>query len=305
MDGGMTIAAQRFELIAEVGCNHQGSFEIARRFIDVATSFSGARHIKFQKRTVRELLTPEEYNRPHPVPENAHGTTYGAHREALEFSVDEHRELKAYCEAKGAAYGCSVWDMTSLNEVIAVQPAWLKIPSALNTHRDLLAHACRHFAGPIHISLGMTTRREEIDLVDLLRAEGRLPDVVLYACTSGYPIEGADACLLEITRLIQRYGKELRAVGYSGHHNGISLDIAAATLGARYIERHFTLNRTWRGTDHAASLEPDGLRRLNRNLAQLATGLTYKSQDVLPVEEPQRMKLKRWSGARAIDAGTA
>ena len=115
---------------------------------------------------------------------------------------------------------------------------------------------------------------------------------MIYACTSGYPIEPAEACLLEIPRLVDTYGMHVDAVGYSGHHLGISLDVAAFTVGATWIERHFTLDRTWKGTDHAASLEPDGLRRVQRNLEQTAEALAVKSSEILDVERPQRAKLK-------------
>jgi|SRR6267142_137046 len=291
-----------FVLIAEVGCNHKGDFAIAKEFIDMAVVFCQVRHMKFQKRTVKELLTEEEYNKPHPVPYHAYGDTYGAHREALELNLEQHRELKRYCEERGGIYSVSVWDMTALQEVMSLQPESIKIPSAMNTHREMVEYACRNYPGVIHISLGMTTRAEETALMNLVRDHGRMKDVVVYACTSGYPISASESCLLEIVRLNEMYGKEVRAIGYSGHHNGISLDVAAGTLGATYIERHFTLNRTWKGTDHAASLEPDGLRRLSRNLQQLKEALTYKDSELLPIEEPQREKLK-WKSRFSSSGG--
>ena len=280
-------------LIAEVGCNHKGDIAIAREFIDVASTFCKVTHLKFQKRHNEELIPAEQYNTPHPVPENSYGSTYGEHREHLEFSIEQHRTLKAYCEEKGMVYSTSVWDITSLEEIITLEPDYLKIPSATNTHYELLDLACRKYKGKIHVSLGMTTRAEETAIVELFRMHHRLPDVVLYACTSGYPIEPSDACLLEIPRLKETYGAEALAIGYSGHHNGIALDIAAYTLGADFIERHFTLDRTWKGTDHAASLEPDGLRRVVRDLNSCSAALTNKVTEILPIEIPQRTKLKR------------
>jgi sialic acid synthase len=138
----------------------------------------------------------------------------------------------------------------------------------------------------------MTTRLEETEILTLFRDTGRIKDLILYACTSGYPIDPTEACLFEITRLKENYEEEVSAIGYSGHHNGIALDIAAFTLGADYIERHFTLDRTWKGTDHAASLEPDGLRRVQRDLVTCASALTNKPTEILTIEEPQRVKLK-------------
>lgn len=286
------VPAKDFVVIAEVGCNHRGDFAIAKQFIEVATSFCQVRHIKFQKRTVRELLSEAEYDRPHPEPHHAYGDTYGTHREALEFDIEQHRDLKKYCEDRGATYSASVWDMTALRQILSLEPRSIKIPSAMNTHRDMLEFACRNFPGLIHVSLGMTTRAEESALIKLFQDRGRLQDVVLYACTSAYPIPSSEACLLEIVRLKKAYGSMVRAIGYSGHHNGIGIDVAAYTLGATYIERHFTLNRTWKGTDHAASLEPDGLRRVQKNLASTQAALSYKSSEILPIEEPQRAKLK-------------
>jgi sialic acid synthase SpsE len=151
---------------------------------------------------------------------------------------------------------------------------------------------CDNYGGELHISLGMTRRSEEIGLVKLLYQSGRLKDTTLYACTSGYPVPSRDVCLLEITRLKEMYGGSVKAIGFSGHHVGISLDTAAAALGASCIERHFTLNRAWRGTDHSASLEPDGLARLKQALLSLESALRYKHRDILDIELPQRKKLK-------------
>jgi len=279
-------------LIAEIGCNHMGDLEIAKRFVEVAGSFCEVQNVKFQKRSNRDLLPPEQFHAPHPVPSNSFGDTYGAHREYLEFSLEEHRKLKDHCDERGMTYATSVWDVPSLREIATLEPAYLKVPSATNTNGQLLTELCTGFGGKIHVSLGMTTRAEEEQMMELFRSHGRAGDVVLYACTSGYPIQASEACLLEIPRLIDTYGDEVHAIGYSGHHNGISLDTVAFTLGATYIERHFTLDRTWKGTDHAASLEPDGLRRLQRNLVQAAEDLEARSQEILPIEEPQRAKLK-------------
>ncbi len=283
-------------LIAEIGCNHMGDLEIAKRFVDVAGSFCEIRNVKFQKRSNRDLLPADQYDAPHPVPANSFGATYGEHREYLEFTIEQHKELMDYCTERDMVYATSIWDVQSLREVVIVGPQYLKIPSAANTNVGLLEETCRTFGGKIHISLGMTTRDEESQIVELFRDHGRVGDVVLYACTSGYPIQASEACLLEIPRLIEAYGDEVEAIGYSGHHNGIAIDTVAYTLGATYIERHFTLDRTWKGTDHAASLEPDGMRRLQRNLSQAADALAPKPSEILPIEEPQRVKLK-WGAA--------
>jgi len=286
-------------VVAEIGCNHRGELETAKEMVRIAAQLCRVDAVKFQKRNPRELLTPEQYDAPHPVPAHAYGPTYGAHREALEFTVHQHRQLQEVCQQFGVMYSSSVWDMTSAREIASLQPPYIKVPSATNTHYDLLRYLCDHFGGDIHISLGMTTRAEEERIVETMARRERLKDTVLYACTSGYPVKFEELCLLEIRRLRQEYGGAVKAVGFSGHHLGIAADVAAMTLGAEWIERHFTLDRTWKGTDHAASLEPDGLRRLVQDLEHIAAALRYKDEDLLAVEWEQRRKLKYMNSAPA------
>lgn len=280
-------------VIAEIGCNHKGDFEIAEELIKVASQFCKVDIVKFQKRCNKELLTPEEFNSPHPNPANSYGETYGLHREYLEFSLDQHRKLKEVCELWNVEYMCSVWDLTSAKEICSLSPHKIKIPSACNLNYEMLDWIAQNFSGEIHISLGMTKQQEEKDIIDFFKKRGRIKDVVIYSCTSGYPVPFDDICLLEISRLMKEYGGKVKAIGFSGHHLGIAADVAALALGATVFERHYTLDRTWKGTDHAASLEPDGLRRLVRDLKNVSKSLTYKQSEVLPIEQVQRNKLKR------------
>lgn len=279
-------------IIAEAGCNHMGQMEIAKDLIETAAHFCRVDAIKFQKRCPKELLTPEQYNAPHPNPINSYGDTYGAHREFLEFTVDQHAQLKEWCEKAGITYSTSVWDMTSAKEIASLDPEFIKIPSACNNHFEMLQWLCDNYKGEIQLSFGMTTHEEEEQIVQLFEKNGRNKDLVIYNCTSGYPVPFKDVCLLEINRLREKYEDRVKAIGFSGHHLGIAVDVAAYTLGASYIERHYTLDRTWKGTDHAASLEPDGVRKLVRNLNAVYESLTYKSEEILPIEQVQRDKLK-------------
>lgn len=279
-------------VIAEIGCNHQGDFETAKKMIRTAAMYCEADVVKFQKRCNRELLTPEQYNAPHPDPHNSYGKTYGEHREFLEFTSEQHKELKEYCEELGIIYSTSVWDLTSAKEITQLNPKLIKIPSACNNNLNMLEWLCDNYAGEIHISLGMTTKEEEDKLMRLFERKQRCRDLVLYACTSGYPVPFEDVCLLEIKRMYQQYADKVKRIGFSGHHLGIAIDIAAYTLGASVIERHYTLDRTWKGTDQAASLEPEGIRKLKRNLECTYKALTYKDQEILPIEQVQRNKLK-------------
>lgn len=279
-------------VIAEAGCNHMGQMDIAKDLIETVAHFCRADAIKFQKRCPKELLTPEQYNAPHPNPVNSFGDTYGAHREFLEFDVDQHAQLKKWCDEAGIIYSTSVWDLTSAKEIASLHPKFIKIPSACNTHFEMLQWLCDNYDGEIQLSFGMTTREEEEEVVRLFEKNGRAKNLILYNCTSGYPVPFKDICLLELTRMREQYEGRVKAIGFSGHHLGIAVDIAAYTLGAEYIERHYTLDRTWKGTDHAASLEPDGIRKLVRNLNAVHEALTYKNQEILPIEQIQRDKLK-------------
>lgn len=279
-------------VIAEAGCNHMGNMEIAHELINTAAIFCKADAIKFQKRCPHELLSDEQYNAPHPNPANSYGETYGAHREFLEFDLDQHKQLKKWCEEVGIIYSTSVWDMTSAKEIASLNPQFIKIPSACNIHWEMLEWLCDNYQGEIQLSFGMTTRDEEEKIVGLFEKKKRNNDLILYNCTSGYPVPFKDVCLLEITRMRESYESRVKAIGFSGHHLGIAIDVAAYTLGASYVERHYTLDRTWKGTDHAASLEPDGIRKLSRNLMAVYESLSFKEKEILDIEQVQRDKLK-------------
>jgi len=282
------------KIVAEIGCNHMGEMETAIEMIKVAAQFCHVDVVKFQKRSPKELLNHEEYNGAHPNVVHSYGKTYGEHREFLEFNVEQHRQLKKCCEEWGVVYSTSVWDITSMKEIVSIKPKIIKIPSACNLKFDLLDILCEQYDGEIHLSLGMTTKEEEEIIISFFEKKKRNRDLVIYSCTSGYPVKFEDICLFEITRLRESFGKRVKAIGFSGHHLGIAADISAMTLGAEWIERHFTLDRTSKGTDHAASIEPDGIRKLVRDTSNVYKALCYKSKEILDVEQVQRKKLKRF-----------
>jgi sialic acid synthase len=288
----MTQVYAKPKVIAEIGCNHKGDMLIAKEMIAIAAIFCKADFVKFQKRSPRELLSHEQYHAPHPNPMHSYGSTYGEHREFLEFDIEQHKQLQRWCAESKIGYSTSVWDLTSAKEAATLSPPFLKIGSASNTRFDMLNFLCDEYGGEIHLSLGMTTREEEEAIVQFFEARHRADSLVLYSCTSGYPVPFEDVCLLEISRLKQNYASVVKSIGFSGHHLGFAIDVAAYTLGGEWIERHFTLDRTWKGTDHAASLEPDGMRRLVRNLDATHKSLTPRSEEILPIELPQRAKLK-------------
>ena len=281
------------KIIAEIGCNHKGEMSIAKELIMTAATYCKADVVKFQKRCNTELLSPEEYNAPHPNPANSYGNTYGAHREYLEFSLKQHIQLKTWCDEFGIEYSTSVWDVTSAKEICTLNPKLIKVPSACNLNKPMLEYLCDNYGGEIHLSFGMTTKEEEEEIISFFETKDRNMDLVIYNCTSGYPVPFEDICLLELVRLREMYSSRVKAIGFSGHHLGIAVDSAAVALGAEWIERHYTLDRTWKGTDHAASLEPDGVRKLARDCHAVAKALSYKEKDILDIEIVQRNKLKK------------
>lgn len=281
------------KIIAEIGCNHKGDMDIAKELIQTVAIYCKADVAKFQKRTNRELLSEEEYNAPHPNPSNSYGKTYGDHREFLEFDLDQHKQLKKWCESFGVEYSTSVWDVTSAKEITLLNPKLIKIPSACNLNKKMLEYLADNYEGEIHLSFGMTTQEEEEKIVSFFEEKNRAKDLVLYSCTSGYPVPFEDISLLEISRIKHQFQNRVKSVGFSGHHLGIAVDSAAIALGVEWVERHFTLDRTWKGTDHAASLEPDGMRKLVRDCNAVHKALTHKKSDILEIEDVQRNKLKK------------
>ncbi len=283
---------EKTRVVAEIGCNHKGDLDIAKELISISAFYAKADVVKFQKRCNKELLTEQEYNSPHPNPVNSYGPTYGEHREFLEFNVDQHKQLQTWCNEFGIEYSTSVWDVTSAKEIITLNPGLIKIPSACNLNKPLLMELINNFPGEIHVSLGMTTQEEEEKIVGLFEQHNRNKDLILYSCTSGYPVAFEDICLNEISRLKNTFQDRVKGIAFSGHHLGIAADIAALTLGVSHIERHYTLDRTWKGTDHAASLEPEGLRKLCRDVKNVSSALNYKKEQILEVEMATRNKLK-------------
>ena len=280
-------------VMAEIGCNHMGQVEIAKELLTLAKD-CGCAYGKFQKRCPKELLSAEQYAAPHPNPRNSYGDTYGAHREFLELTIEQHAELKKHCDEIGLGYSCSVWDMTSAKEMVTINPDLIKVGSPSNQHFEMQKVLRDEYSGDVHISTGMTTK-DEVEKIVKFWEEGKgdaKNRLILYNCTSGYPVPFEDVCLLELRELYNKYVGRVKFLGFSGHHLGISVDIAAYAMGAVWNERHFTKDRTWKGTDHAASLEPAGMQKLCRDLKATWKCMTYKPTEILPIEAEQRAKLK-------------
>ena len=242
--------------------------------------------MKFQKRSVRDILTRDAWDQPYTSLDGL-STTYGDHRERLELSEDDFRELADYARHLGLVFLASAWDARSADFLETLKVPAFKIASPDLTNLPLLEHVARK-RRPIVLSTGMSEIEEVAEAVSVIRAHH--DELVLLQCTSQYPCEFHNINLRAMEVLRGRFNT---LVGYSGHERGLAPSQAAVALGAVVIERHFTLDRTWKGTDHAASLEPDGMRRLVRDLRNVSKSMTHKHKDILDVEEAQRKKLKK------------
>lgn len=266
-------------VIAELGANHGGSIITAKAMMRRA-QICGADYAKFQKRTPH-LMSPERFNAPYDNP-HSFGKTYGLHRTALEFTTEQHEELWNYGRQIGIPYVTSVWDIPAFESVKHIPMPFLKVPSACNEDWELLEHIAANWKGQVHISNGMLPAIASMEWQELF--QNRL---TVYVCTSTYPSPMRDIKLGDIKWLTD-HGF---IPGFSGHHNGIALDIAAYVMGATHIERHFTLDRTAKGTDHAASLEPAGLEKLVRDLRAVEDAMGRRD-GLLPGEAEIAAKLK-------------
>jgi N-acetylneuraminate synthase/sialic acid synthase len=268
-------------VIAEIGHNHQGSLETAREMFKVAKE-SGADAVKLQKRDNRELYTKAGYEKPYENP-NSYGETYGEHREFLEFGREEYQELLDYAREIEVTMFSTAFDFSSADFLANLDLPAFKLASGDLKNIPLLTHIAQ-FQKPMILSTGGGTMEDVNRAYDAIMPINQ--QLCLLQCTAGYPAEFDELNLRVITTFRERFPDI--TVGLSSHDNGIAMAIAAYMLGARVVEKHFTLNHTWKGTDHAFSLEPIGFRKLTRDLARLKVAIgdgvkrTYDSE-VAPI----------------------
>ncbi len=270
-------------LIAEIGLNHNGDVDLARRLVDVAAD-AGAQAVKFQKRTP-EISTPAHMR---DVPrETPWGTmSYLEYRYRVEFDRDQYIEIGDHATLRGLDWFASPWDVPSVEFLEDLNVVAHKVASASVTDLELL-RVLAATGKPIILSTGMSTLRQIDTAVDVLGVE----NLVLLHATSTYPLPAEEANLRMMTTLRGRYPGV--PVGYSGHEPGLQISLAAAALGATAIERHITLDRTMWGSDHAASLEPSGLQHLVRDIRIIETALGDGIKRIMPGEEAPMAKLRR------------
>lgn len=284
---------ERIKVVAEICCNHNGDIETAKKMILLAKE-NNAYAVKFQKRDIDYWrdIKKNIYNVPHKNPENSYGATYYEHRKTLEFDVQTHKILYEFCHKHNIKVGCSVFDIKSAKEIIQLNIDFIKIASPCNNNFELIRYIYEHYSGEVHISFGMTTFKELDEITNLIYSLDGMNRTVLHVCTSGYPLEASDVNLLDISKFVEMFGNDCKAVGYSGHQSSLAIDFAAYTLGASYLERHFTLDKSQRGTDHKLAILPSELNIITKGCEDIFQAMHTKNEDILEVEKENRSKLK-------------
>jgi N-acetylneuraminate synthase len=271
-------------VVAEIGINHNGDINLTKRLISVAVA-AGCNAVKFQKRTIEIVYTPEELARPRESP---FGETNGALKQGLEFGLKAYQEIDRYCKEVKIPWLASCWDEPSVDFIAKFDVPYFKIASASLTDDGLLKHT-RSMGRPIMLATGMSTLQQIDRAVEVLGTK----DLILMHAMSTYPAQYDELNLRCIPALRERYGVP---VGYSGHETGIPSSVAAVVLGACVVERHITLDRAMWGSDHAASLEPNGINRLIRDIRLVETAMGDGVKQVHPREIPIIKKLRRVGG---------
>ena len=284
-------------VIAEVGHNHQGDMEKCLELFRAA-KLAGADAVKLQKRDNRSLYTRALYEKPYDH-ENSFGKTYGEHREFLEFGRDQYQTLAQFAREIKIDFFSTAFDHRSADFLIEFDLPAFKIASGDIRNIPLLKHVAK-YGKPMIVSTGAST------LADVKRAHDAIApintQVCFLQCTAGYPARFEDLDLRVITTFRESFPDKV--VGLSAHDNGISMPVAAYVLGSRVVEKHFTLNRAMKGTDHAFSLEPLGMQKLVRDLRRIRVALGTGEKRVYPSEEPALVKMgKQLVAARTIEPG--
>jgi N-acetylneuraminate synthase len=268
-------------MVAEIGINHNGDIEIAKQLIDSAV-VANCQAVKFQKRTIDVVYTPQELERPRESP---FGQTNGDLKRGLEFGKAQYEEINAYCQKKGILWFASCWDEGSVDFIEQFEPPCYKIASASLTD-DKLLHHHRQYNRPIILSTGMSTLEQIDHAVQILDRE----NLILLHTNSTYPAVVSELNLKAIPALCERYNLP---IGYSGHETGLAPSVAAVALGARVLERHITLDRAMWGSDQSASVEPAGFIRLIKDIRNVEMALGDGAKKVWPSEVPVMNKLRR------------
>jgi len=287
-------------IIAEIGQNHQGDMKIAKQMIEMAKS-CGVDCVKFQKSELEHKFNKEALNRPY-TSKHSWGDTYGDHKRFLEFSHDEFRELKRFAEEEvKICFTASAMDLKAIDFLLdELEVPFLKVPSNDTNSVAYLSHAASK-GKPLVVSTGMCDLAVVRTAVKTLK--GKDARFCLLQCTSTYPLEPKDVHL----KCIELYQREFPdiPIGYSGHETGVFISVAAVAMGAKVVERHVTLDKSWKGSDHSASLNPEELKLLVDGIRQVERAFGRPEKAIRPSEEACRSKLgKSLVAARDLKAGT-
>ena len=275
-------------IIAEIGINHNGSVNLAKRMIDEAV-FAGCDAVKFQKRTVTKVYTPEELDVYRP---NYYGETNRDLKLGLELSFEDYCEIDRYCKERNIMWFASCWDTDSVDFIEQFDVPCHKVASAMLTDDEFLLKL-KSLGKPVLLSTGMSTMEEIRHAVKLLGEE----NLILYHCTSTYPTEHNEINLKVIEELRREFNCP---VGYSGHEKGVLPSVLSVQLGANSVERHITIDRTLWGSDQAASLEPEGVRRMVRDIREVKTILGNGKKVLYDSEIPVKKKLRKTDNQKAV-----
>ncbi len=271
-------------VIAEVGINHNGDMNVAKRLVDMAVD-TGCDAVKFQKRTIELVYAAEVLDAPRESP---WGDTQRDQKQGLEFTLEQYQEIDSYCRDKGIVWSASAWDIPSLEFLEGFNPPFHKVASAMLTHRPFI-EAVASKGRLTLVSTGMATIEMIDQVVEIFKSAGT-PFVLLHT-VSTYPSPESDLNLSMIQTLLERYKVP---VGYSGHEPSVSPSVVAAVLGATVIERHITIGRSMYGSDQAASLEESGLRQLVSTLRKIPAMLGTGEKGWAPGEKAVAEKLRYW-----------
>jgi sialic acid synthase len=284
-------------VIAEIGHNHQGNVETCKQLFRAAKE-CGADSVKLQKRDNRSLFTKALYDSPYDN-ENSYGATYGEHREALEFGRDQYLELQKYAKELGMAFFATAFDFKSADFLEELNVPAFKIASGDLKSIPLLKYVAS-FKKPMVVSTGGGSMDDVRRMYEAILPIN--PQLAILQCTAGYPPAFEELDL----KVIDTFRKEFpeAVIGFSSHDNGIAMAVAGYVLGARVVEKHFTLNRAMKGTDHAFSLEPVGLRKMVRDLRRVRTAMGDGVKKVYPTEVKPLIKMgKKLVAAQNLPAG--
>jgi N-acetylneuraminate synthase len=270
-------------IIGEIGINHNGSIENAIKLIDFAKKYDFDA-VKFQKRTVDLVFSPEELNKDRETP---FGKKNGDLKRGLEFGKKEYDIIDNHCKKVGIHWFASPWDLESYKFLMDYKPKYIKVASCLLTVKPLIRQIAQNNSYKTFISTGMSSIDEIDEAVNIFKNYNN-NNFELMHCVSTYPCKNEEVNLNIIKTLKKRYDCN---IGYSGHEEGLQISVAAVALGATSIERHITLNRTMFGSDQAASISPEGMRILSRDIRTVEEAMGINKKDILESEVPIRKKL--------------